>query len=67
MQLTGWAMFLLFFHLYFVPWRRFQRALAGGDAEGTARQLATIRLIVTINRPLGLPTIAIGASGRHWG
>jgi uncharacterized membrane protein len=67
MQLTGWAMFLLFFHLYFVPWRRYRMALAAGENDQAGRQLATIRLIVTINLTLGLITIAIGASGRHWG
>ena len=31
MHLTGLVMFLLFFHLYFVPWKRFRRAMAAGD------------------------------------
>lgn len=66
MHLTGWVMFLLFFHLYFVPWRRYQRALAAGDNGGAARWLGQIRLIIAINLGLGLFTIAIGASGRFW-
>ena len=67
MHLTGWVMFLLFFHLFFAPWRRFRRAVAAGEIEAAGRQLATIRLVVAINLVLGLLTIAIGASGRYWG
>lgn len=67
MHLTGWLMFLLFFHLYFVPWKRFRRALAAGDAPGAGRWLGQIRLIIATNLGLGLVTVAIGASGRFWG
>ena len=67
MQLTGWIMFLLFFHLYFVPWGRLRRALAAGDLEGAGRQLGQIRRIVAINLALGIVTVAVGSSGRWWG
>ena len=66
MHLTGWVMFLLFFHLYFVPWKRFQRALAASDSDQAARWLGQIRLIIATNLGLGLLTVAIGASGRLW-
>src|SRR5712675_1974547 len=59
MQALGIVMMLLFFHLYFAPWRRFRAAAAG--------QLAQIRAIVTINLFLGLVTVAVGSSGRYWG
>jgi uncharacterized membrane protein len=67
MHLTGWLMFLLFFHLYFAPWRRFRRAVAAGESEAAGRQLGTIRLVVLVNLLLGLLTVAIGSSGRYWG
>ena len=67
MHLTGWLMFLLFFHLYFAPWRRFRRAVAAGETEAAGSQLATIRLMVGINLLLGLITVSVGASGRYWG
>jgi uncharacterized membrane protein len=67
MQLTGWLMFLLFFHLYFAPWRRLQKAVDAGDWSEGARNLGQIRRIVGINLVLGLITVAIGSSGRHWG
>ena len=67
MQGIGIIMMLLFFHLYFAPWRRFRRALAAPDYPAAAAQLGQIRLIVTINLVLGLVTVAVGSSGRYWG
>jgi len=67
MQALGIVMMLLFFHLYFAPWRRFRAALARGDQPAAARQLDQIRWIVTINLILGLVTVAVGSSGRYWG
>lgn len=66
MHLTGWVMMLVFGHLYFVPWRRFQRALDAGETPEAGRQLDIIRRIVLFNLCLGLATVAIGASGRFW-
>ena len=67
MQATGIIMMLLFFHLYFAPWRRFQAAVARDDLPEAARQLNQIRWIVTVNLVLGLVTVAVGSSGRYWG
>ena len=67
MQAIGIVMMLLFFHLYFAPWRRFRAALTRQDQATAAGQLAQIRLIVTINLLLGLVTVAVGSSGRYWG
>jgi uncharacterized membrane protein len=67
MQAIGLVMVALFLHLYFAPWRRFQRALDDGDQATAARQLGQIRTIVLVNLSLGLITAAIGASGRYWG
>ena len=63
----GILMMLLFFHLYFAPWRRFQAAVARQDWAEGGRQLGQIRTIVTINLVLGLVVVAIGSSGRYWG
>ena len=67
MQGLGIVMMLLFFHLYFVPWRRLRAALARQDFPAAAGQLNQIRLIVTVNLILGLVTVAVGSSGRYWG
>jgi len=65
MQGLGILMVLLFLHLYFAPWRRFRAALERRDHPAAARQLAQIRVIVTINLILGLITVAFGSSGRY--
>ena len=65
MHLTGWLMALLFFHLFFAPWRRFRAAVDTGDNAAAGAQLGQIRRIVTINLILGLVTAAI-ATGRYW-
>src|SRR5215472_7969533 len=67
MQGIGIVMMLLFFHLYFAPWRRFRAAVARGDRAAAAAQLGQIRTIVTVNLLLGLLTVAVGSSGRYWG
>ena len=67
MQGIGIVMMLLFFHLYFAPWRRFRAALARQDYPAAAGQLNQIRWIVTLNLVLGLVTVAVGSSGRYWG
>jgi uncharacterized membrane protein len=67
MQALGIVMMLLFFHLYFAPWRRYRAALTRRDQAAAAGQLAQIRAIVTVNLLLGLVTVAVGSSGRYWG
>ena len=67
MQGIGILMMLLFFHLYFAPWRRFRTAVARQDWAEGGRQLGQIRTIVTINLVFGLVVVAIATSGRYWG
>ncbi len=67
MHAVGWVMMLLFFHVYFAPYRRLCRALDAADLPAAAKQLAQIRRIVGINMLLGLATIAVATGGRYWG
>src|SRR5216110_941232 len=67
MQGLGIIMMLLFFHLYFAPWRRFRAAVGRQDYPAAAGQLNQIRVIVAVNLILGVITIAVGSSGRYWG
>ena len=67
MQGIGIVMMLLFFHLYFAPWRRFRAAVARQDWAEGGLYLSQIRTIVTINLVLGVIVVAIGSSGRYWG
>jgi uncharacterized membrane protein len=63
----GIIMMLIFFHLFFAPWRRFRAAVAAQDIAEAGNQLAQIRMLVTVNLVLGLIVVAIGCSGRYWG
>jgi len=58
---------LLFFHVYFAPYRRLCRALDAGDLKAAGDQLAQIRRIVGVNMLIGLATAMVGASGKYWG
>ena len=66
MQALGIVMMLLFAHLFFAPWRRFHRAVDGGEFEKAGSQLAVIRKIVAVNLVLGLLVVIIGSGGRYW-
>ena len=66
MQGIGWLMIALFVWLFHGPWLAFKSAV---DAEGWPRagtSLDRIRQIISINLPLGLIVVLIGASGRFW-
>ncbi len=67
MEGLGIVMMLAFGHLYFAPWRRFRRAVDGGDLSAAAAQLNQIRRIVEFNLALGLIVVVVGATGRYWG
>ncbi len=67
MQGLGLVMVLAFFHLYFAPWRRFQKAVDAVDLPEAGRQLGQIRQIVLFNLILGLGVVAVGGSGHYWG
>jgi uncharacterized membrane protein len=67
MMVLGIAMMLLFFHIYFAPFRRLRAAVARHDNAAAARQLGQIRWLVTAGLTLGLVTIAFAAAGPYWG
>ena len=66
MQGTGILMVLLYGHLFFAPWRRFQAALDAGSPPEAAKWLNQIRMIVAVNLTLGVITIAAATAGRLW-
>lgn len=65
MHWSGYAMILIFLHVYFAPTRRLAAAVAATDWPAGGRQLAQIRRLVGINLLLGLAVIAIASGGRH--
>ena len=66
MMATGILMMLLYLHLFFAPWRRFQGALDRQALPEAAQRLNQIRMIVAINLALGVLTILVGGTGRYW-
>ncbi|HEX6828568.1 MAG TPA: CopD family protein [Burkholderiales bacterium] len=60
----GLTMMLIYFHVYFLPYRRLRRAVAAGDWKAGGAALGQIRKLVGINLALGLLTIAIAILGR---
>jgi uncharacterized membrane protein len=66
MTATGILMMLLYLHLFFAPWRRFQGALDRQELPEAAQRLNQIRLIVAINLALGVLTLVVGGTGRYW-
>jgi uncharacterized membrane protein len=66
MQVTGILMMLIFLHVFFVPYRRLNRALAAADFETAAKALNQIRILIAINLILGLITIVVGTAGAYY-
>ena len=64
MQTLGLIMMLLFFHIYFAPFRRLKLAVAEKNPEEGARRVGQIRRLVGINLIIGIVVVVIGAAGR---
>lgn len=62
----GIVMMLIFFHVFFAPFKRLKQAVAAADWPAGGRYLAQIRVLVGINLLLGLVTVAIAAGGRFF-
>jgi len=60
----GILMMLVYFHVYFAPYRRLRRAVEAQDWQGGGRSLSQIRWLVGANLLLGLFVIVIGSGGR---
>jgi uncharacterized membrane protein len=65
MQGLGILMVLLYLHVFFVPYRRMQQAIAAGDLPTAGAKLAQIRMIIGVNLSLGLIVIAVASGGRY--
>ncbi|MCK0155113.1 CopD family protein [Alcanivorax sp. S6407] len=65
MQGLGLVMMLIYFHVYFAPFRRLKQAVANQDPEEAGRRVGQIRMLVGTNLILGLIVVLIGAGGRY--
>ncbi len=61
---VGIVMMLIFFHVFFAPYKRLQRAVAAEDWPTGGKALGQIRMLIGINLVLGLVTTAIASGGR---
>ena len=62
---TGYVMILIFFHVFFAPFKRLKRAVAAEDWAAGRKSLVQIRGLVGINLLIGLAIIAIASGGRY--
>lgn len=65
MQTLGLVMTLIYFHVYFAPFRLLKRAVADQDPQAGGVQVGKIRRLVGINLILGVIVVAIGSGGRY--
>jgi len=61
----GIGMMLIFFHIFFSPYRKLKQAVDAQDWPAGAARLAKIRMLVGINTVLGLLVVAIASGGRY--
>jgi uncharacterized membrane protein len=66
MQGLGWVMIALFLWLFHGPWLAFKRAVDAENWPAAGSNLGRIRQIISVNLPLGLIVVVVGASGRYW-
>lgn len=64
MLVLGLVMMAIFVQVFFVPYGRLKRAVAGQDWKAGGAALAQIRQLIGINLILGLLTIAVVFLGR---
>lgn len=64
MLAIGYAMFLIFGHLYFASFKRLKLAVAISDWDDAANRLASMRRLVGINLSLGVLNIFVASGGR---
>ena len=62
---AGYVMMLLFFHVFFAPFKRLKRAVAAEDWRAGGKSLAQIRVLIGINLAIGLVVIATASGGRY--
>jgi uncharacterized membrane protein len=67
MFVLGLVMMLIFAHVFFAPYRKLKRAVAGQDWKAGGAALGQIRMLIGINLSIGLLTIALVFLGRALG
>jgi len=56
---------LIFFYVYFSPYRRLRESVLGMRWQEAGKALARIRTFIGVNLSIGLLTVALAAAGKH--
>ena len=64
MMTLGIIMMLIFFHVFFAPFKRLKKAVEAQDWPAGGKALTQIRHLVGVNMIIGLITAAIASGGR---
>lgn len=66
MLVLGLLMMVIFFQVYFGPFRRLMTGVAAQQWKSAARALAQIRILIGINLSIGIAVIFIAILGKFW-
>ena len=61
----GILMMLIFGHVFFAPYKRLKRAVAGNDEALAMKSMRTIRMLIALNLSLGLIVVAVAMLGAY--
>jgi len=62
----GVVMMLIFFHVFFAPYNKLKKAVAGEHWEIGGAALNQIRILVGINTLIGMITIVVATAGKYF-
>lgn len=62
----GVLMMLILAHVWFVPFKRLRRAVAGSHWADAGKALGQLRVFIGVNLVLGLAVMAIASGGRYF-
>ena len=62
---AGIIMVLIYFHVFFAPYRRLRHAVVVQDYPEGGKQLAMIRKLIALNLSIGLIVVVVASGGRY--
>ena len=62
---AGIIMVLIYFHVFFAPYRRLRHAVVVQDFPEGGKQLAQIRKLIALNLSIGLIVVLVASGGRY--
>lgn len=62
---AGILMVLIYFHVFFAPYRKLRHAVVVQDYAEGGKQLARIRRLIALNLSIGLLVVLVASGGRY--